>query len=47
MRDDDFERAIKAVYQAFSDGDHLLELSDLKRAEEEARAETAVLTGER
>lgn len=45
VRDEDFERAIRAVYQAFSDGDHLLELSDLKRAEEAARAETAVLTG--
>ena len=43
VRDDDFERAIRAIYRAFSDGDHLLELSDLKRAEEEARAEAAVL----
>lgn len=45
VRDDDFERAISAIYRAFSDGDHLLELSDLKRAEDEARAEAAVLTG--
>ena len=34
VRDDDFERAIRAIYSAFSDGDHLLELKDLKRAEE-------------
>ena len=34
---DDFERAIRAIYRAFSDGDHLLELKDLKRAEESAR----------
>lgn len=32
----DFERAIRAIYRAFSDGDHLLELKDLKRAENEA-----------
>lgn len=43
VRDSDFERAIRAIYRAFSDGDHLLELSDLKRAEEEARIETAGL----
>lgn len=33
VRDVDFERAIRAIYSAFSDGDHLLELKDLKRAE--------------
>ena len=37
VRDDDFERAIRAIYRAFSDGDHLLELRDLKKAEEEAQ----------
>ena len=34
---DDFERAIRAIYRAFSDGDHLLELKDLKKAQEDAR----------
>ena len=34
VRDDDFERAIRAIYRAFSDGDHLLELKDLKSAED-------------
>ncbi len=34
---DDFDRAIRAIYRAFSDGDHLLELKDLKRAEETAQ----------
>ncbi|MBM6683925.1 aspartate kinase [Collinsella intestinalis] len=37
VRDVDFERAIRAIYRAFSDGDHLLELKDLKKAEEDAR----------
>ncbi len=37
VHDSDFERAIRAIYRAFSDGDHLLELKDLKRAEESAR----------
>lgn len=45
VRDSDFERAIRAIYRAFSDGDHLLELADLKRAEQEARAATTVKTG--
>ncbi len=40
VRDEDFEHAIRAIYQAFSDGDHLLELADLKRAEAASRAET-------
>ena len=38
---DDFEHAIRAIYRAFSDGDHLLELKDLKKAEEDARPRVA------
>ncbi|MBY4796917.1 aspartate kinase [Collinsella sp. AGMB00827] len=33
VRDEDFDRAIRAIYSAFSDGDHILELSDLRREE--------------
>lgn len=34
---DDFEHAIRAIYRAFSDGDHLLELKDLKKTADESR----------
>ena len=30
VRDEDFERAIRAIYNAFSDGDHIMELSELE-----------------
>ena len=32
VRDEDFERAISAIYGAFSDGDHILELRELREA---------------
>ncbi len=37
VRDEDFDRAIRAIYSAFSDGDHILELSELKREEDALR----------
>ena len=43
---EDFERAIKAIYGAFSDGDHILELSELHAAREAARVDvTNILKG--
>ena len=43
---EDFERAIKAIYGAFSDGDHILELSELHAAREASRVDvTNILKG--
>ena len=39
VRDEDFERAIKAIYDAFSDGDHILELRELRESKAEYKVD--------
>ncbi len=46
VRDEDFERAIKAIYSAFSDGDHILELRELRDTKDAYKIDIkSILTG--
>lgn len=39
VRDEDFVRAIRAIYNAFSDGDHILELRELREAQDAGKVD--------